>query len=150
MHRALLLPEIVATVLRSEADSPGFLNTALLINRLFSLETTRMLWKGCGVRWNSATAGHVTPNIRHLVHIIQMDLKRAQFYADFIHILLFDDEGEDSYFTEEARWHNKLAALDFPNLKEVGFFGYAAAMPMNTGDVVLHYAVPSVSEFFLD
>ena len=150
MHRALLLPEIVATILRAEAVSPGFLHTCLFINRLFSVETTRMLWKGCGVRYNSATAGHVAPDITHLAHIVQMDHQRAQFYANFIHTLQFDEEGEDNNFIEEARWHKELAVLQFPNLQEIGFFGFAEAMQMNTGDVVLHYAQPNVTYFNLD
>jgi hypothetical protein len=63
---------------------------------------------------------------------------------------LFDDEGEESNFTEEATWHKELAGLQFPNLEEIGLFGYAAAMPLNSGDTVLHYALPNVREFILD
>jgi hypothetical protein len=150
MHRALLLPEIVAIILQSEATSRGFLHTALLINRLFSLEATRMLWKGCSTRLVSEALGNVTPDIRNLVHIIQMDLKRAQFYANFIHVLIFDEEGEDLNFSEEAAFHKELAVLEFPNLEQIGLYGFPAAMPMNSGDVALHYARPNVTEFVLD
>lgn len=150
MHRALLLSEVVAAILQTEAAAPGFLHTCLFINRIFSLEATRMLWKGCGVRYNSATAGHISPDITHLANIVQTDHERAQFYADLIHILYFDEEGEYSDFLEEARWHKELSALQFPRLQEVGFYGSAAAMYMNTEDVLLHYAQPNVKEFALD
>jgi len=102
------------------------------------------------VRWNSAMAGHITPDIKTLAHIVQVDLKHVKFYAGFIHILSFDDEGEDTNFTEEARWHKELAALEFRNLEEVAMYGFTAAMPMNSGDVVLHYVMPSVREFIID
>ena len=89
--RALLLPEIVATILRTESTSPSLLHTCVFINKIFSFEACRILWEGCGARYNSATTGHVTPKIKHLArHYTQ----RAQFYTNFIHILMFHDEGE--------------------------------------------------------
>jgi hypothetical protein len=36
--RALLLPEIVATILRTGSTSPGFLHICLFINKIFSFE----------------------------------------------------------------------------------------------------------------
>ena len=91
MHHALLLPEIVATILRTESTSPSLLHTCVFINKIFSFEACRILWEGCGARYNSATTGHVTPKIKHLArHYTQ----RAQFYTNFIHILMFHDEGE--------------------------------------------------------
>ena len=133
MHRALLLPEIVSTILHVEAKSPGFLFKCLFINKLFSHEATRILWRGCGVRYNSATAGHATPDITDLAKIVQIDRSRAQYYADFIHILWFDEEGEENGFIEEARWHKELIALQFLHLQDVGFYGFAEAMEMNSG-----------------
>ena len=148
MHRALLLPEIVAAILRSEAATPGFIHTCLFINRLFSLEATRMLWKGCGDRYTNRE-GFVTPYVRHLVHITQRDPNRGQSYANCIQELQFGHEGASRNFAEEARYHKDLAVLQFPNLLKVGFYGFEDAMPMNSGPAVLHYAQPLVTEFVL-
>jgi hypothetical protein len=149
MHRALLLPEIIATILRTEISSPGFLYTSLFINKTFSREASRILWEACGARCNSITFGHITPDIKHLAYIILKDPQRGQFYANFIHILEFDDEGESNDFLDEARWHKELAAVQFPHLKEIGLYESDNATLMNTGDVVIHYAQPSMKYFTL-
>lgn len=145
MHRALLLPEIVATVLRTESSSPGFLYTCLLINKIFSLEASRILWHGCGAGRNIfAPAEHVTPQIQHLARIILKDARRAQFYANFIHILRFHDEGESNDFLDEARWHKELASVQFPYLEEITMYESDNATSLNTGDAVIHYMQPNL------
>ncbi|KAF2665329.1 hypothetical protein BT63DRAFT_428300 [Microthyrium microscopicum] len=154
MHRTLLLPEIIAQILHASAASPGFLHTCLRINKLFSLEVTRMLWKGCGVRYNFAKAGHVTPSITDLARIVQTSTKRAQYYAEFIQILMFEEDGtswEDR--KEEARWHPELATLRFSNLLSFSLFGgygFPESRSMSTGEIILHYAQPNVKEFHID
>jgi hypothetical protein len=149
MHRALLLPEIIATILRTESSSPGFLYTCQSINKTFLREASRILWEACGTRCNSATFGHVTPDVQHLASIIQEDPQRGQFYANFIHVLEFDDEGESNSFLDEAMWHKQLAAAQFPYLKEIGLYESQNATLMNTGDVVIHYAQPNITCFTL-
>lgn len=149
MHRALLLSEIIATILRAEISSPGFLYTCLFINSAFSIEATRILWDGCGARYNSAAAGHVAPDIKDLARIVLQDPRRAQYYANFIRILMFHDEGEANDFIDEARWHRELAAIQFPMLEEVGLFESDNATSLNTGDAITHYAQPNVKYFTL-
>lgn len=140
MHRALLLPEVVAAVVHSESGEPGYLHTCLLVNRLFFQETSRLLWYGCGSRYNSATAGHVTPGIRQLAEISQRSRARAQLYADCVHILYFAEPTEEWPYGDEARWHDDLACLRYPHLREVAFFESDNAETLNKGDVVIRYA----------
>jgi hypothetical protein len=140
MHRALLLPEIVATILQNGKTTEGLLFTSLSVNQLFSQEASRILWYGCGTDWNSATAGHVTPDMRHLGQIVEQNVQRAQIYANLIHVLQFRVEGEMNEFAEEARWHEEFFKLQFPALEQVDLYPSENAITLNTGEVVLHYA----------
>lgn len=140
MHRALLLPEVVAAIVHSESGEPGYLHTCLLINRLFFQETSRLLWYGCGSRYNSATAGHVTPGIRQLAEISQRSRARAQLYADCVHLLYVAEPAEEWPYGDEARWHDDLVCLRYPHLREVAFFESDNAETLNKGDVVIRYA----------
>jgi hypothetical protein len=149
MHHALLLPEIIATILRIETSSPRFLYTCLFINKTFSLEASRILWEGCGARYDSAIARHITPHIKHLAYIILKDPPRAQFYANFIQFLMFQDEGESNDFLDEARWHKELTSLQYPHLYEIGLYDSYNATILNRGDIVIRYAQPSIRTFTL-
>ncbi|KAH6672251.1 hypothetical protein B0J14DRAFT_69611 [Halenospora varia] len=149
MDRALLLPEIITIILRAEASSPAYLHTCLFINKLFSLEASRILWEGCGTDYNSWQAGHVTPTIKHLADVVTQDAQRAQFYANFIRILRFRDEGEENEFIDEARFHKELTCLQFPHMEEVSLYESGNATSMNTGDAAIHYAQPNVKFFTL-
>ncbi|KAH8669650.1 hypothetical protein BGZ60DRAFT_407998 [Tricladium varicosporioides] len=149
MHRALLLPEIITIILQAEASSPTYLYTCLFINKLFSLEASRILWEGCGTDYSSWQAGHVTPTIKNLAKVITHNTQRAQFYANFIRILRFRDEGEENEFIDEARFHKELSCLQFPHLEEVSLYESGNATSMNTGEVVIYYAQPNVKFFTL-
>ncbi|KAK8104320.1 uncharacterized protein PG998_011353 [Apiospora kogelbergensis] len=149
MHHALLLPEIVAAIIKSDSSEPGYLHTCLLVNRLFSEEARRLLWYGCGSRYNSATAGHVTPGIRQLAEISQHSRQRAQIYANFVNILNFAEPRESWPYGDEAQWHHDLACLQYPQLQEVSFFPSKEAASLNKGDVVVRYAQPSLCHFEL-
>ncbi|KAK7984306.1 hypothetical protein PG989_011708 [Apiospora arundinis] len=147
MHRALLLPEIVAAIIKSSSGEPGYLHTCLFINRLFWEEACRILWYGCGSRYNSATAGHVTPGIRQLAEISQRSRQRAQLYANFVNILDFSEPQESWPYGDEARWHGDLGCLQFPQLQEARFSPSDEATSLNKGEVVIRYAQPSLREF---
>lgn len=54
MHRALLLPELVALILEAGKSYEGLLYSAVCVNRLFFKETSRLLWYRCGQDWKSA------------------------------------------------------------------------------------------------
>ncbi|KAF2641220.1 hypothetical protein P280DRAFT_468874 [Massarina eburnea CBS 473.64] len=147
MHRALLLPEVVATILQSEASADGFLFTSLFINRVFFGEAARILWEGCGARFYAHWVGHKTPQIQHLAQIVQQDVQRAQIYANFLRVLNFEYE-ED--FTPEAKWHPQLTQLQYPQLKDVAFYEAGdEALPFNTGANIVHYSQPNVSSFLV-
>ncbi|KAK8122774.1 hypothetical protein PG984_011444 [Apiospora sp. TS-2023a] len=150
MHRALLLPEIVAAIVKSESGAPGYLYTCLFINRLFSEEACRLLWYGCGSRYNSATAGHVTPGIRQLGEISQQSRQRAQIYANFINILQFAEPNETWPYGNEAKWHSDLACLQYPQLQELTLSPADDSATLNRGDVIINYARPSLRTFALD
>ncbi|KAK8072800.1 hypothetical protein PG996_006148 [Apiospora saccharicola] len=149
MHRALLLPEIVAAIVKSESGAPGYLYTCLFINRLFSEEACRLLWYGCGSGYNSATAGHVTPGIRQLAEISQHSRQRAQVYADFINVFMFSQPKETWPYGNEAVWHGDLACLQYPQLQELTITAADDSASLNRGDVVIDYARPSLRTFAL-
>jgi hypothetical protein len=158
MHEALHLPEIVSNIVRFNDwhSSPKFLYTCLFINKNFSLEAARILWRMCGGGYQSWSS----PEIKDLVRIAQIDAERAQFYANFIRALtFFADRGsvvdDGAAFThdfrnDEARWHGDLAFLKFPHLHHVEFNLTGNADVLNTGDAVIHYAQPNVECFKLD
>jgi len=133
MHPALLLPEIVATILANGATLPGLLYTALTINKLFFNEAARLLWYQCGIRGSGVgSTGRVTPGIRHLVAIIERDVGRAQIYANLIHVLVFGYEPEGNSYFGANRWHPQLSQMQFPRLDTASFFALGA--------YILHYA----------
>ncbi|KAM0146433.1 hypothetical protein ACHAPG_011139 [Botrytis cinerea] len=153
MHRALLLPEIVATILETNSSSPGFLHTCLFISKTFSEEACRILWYACGAY---CFAEHGTPNIRHLAQIAIRDTERAQYYADFVHVLGFseeekeeeeENEGDDETCLDEARWHKELASLQFPQLQEFSLQESSNATELNVGEFIMHYAQPNLESF---
>ncbi|KAF5876263.1 uncharacterized protein Bfra_002666 [Botrytis fragariae] len=152
MHRALLLPEIVATILETNSSSPGFLHTCLFISKTFSEEASRILWYACGAY---CFAEQGTPNIRHLAQIAIQNTERAQYYADFVHVLGFSEEGEegenddDGTYLDEARWHKELTALRFPQLKDFSLHESSNATGLNTGEFIIHYAQPNIESFMV-
>lgn len=158
MHRALLIPEIVACIVENGASSPGFLFNSLLVNKLFFEEAARICWYGCGSNYNTATAGHVAPDIRHLGKIAAQDLGRAQTYANLVHILMFAHDADVIYepgcppkcALSEIRWHEWLKQLQFPQLEEVTFWNIQFALPSEyTEDTILCYAQPNVTAFMV-
>ncbi|QSZ33665.1 hypothetical protein DSL72_005233 [Monilinia vaccinii-corymbosi] len=157
MHRALFLPEIIKIILETESSSPGFLHTCLLISKTFSLEATRMLWYACGAYYPPEVYSHVTPDIKHLAQIAIEDVRRAQYYANFIHVLSFyqeetreDSEEEDydiDFEPEEIKWHKELVSLQFPQLEDFTLFKDGHQGGMKTEDIITHFAQPNIKEF---
>ncbi|KAF2242161.1 hypothetical protein BU26DRAFT_382430, partial [Trematosphaeria pertusa] len=141
MHRALLLPEVVATILQNEVSTKGFLFTALFINKLFFKEASRILWYGCGTRYGNP--------IYHLARIVKNDQRRAQLYADLIRMVHFAYEFSNDEYTEEAKWHEQLTRLQYPQLERVHFEDALDSVSFNRGDIIIHYAQPNVKEFRL-
>jgi hypothetical protein len=162
MHRALLLPEIVTTIVRAGKTEPDLLYNCLFVNKLFSVEACRILWKGC---YGIFGVGHVTPKISDLANmVLRQDIgpKRAQFYANFIRVLVFqeNDTGEDDD-TDDAQWHPQLRHLRFPVLEDLNIWKTKSSEELNTEENILHYvhtglrdlrvdASGPLSDFFLD
>ncbi|TGO55944.1 hypothetical protein BCON_0084g00120 [Botryotinia convoluta] len=152
MHRALLLPEIVATILETNSSSPGFLYTCLFISKIFSEEACRILWYSCGAY---CFAEQGTPNIKHLAQIAIQNTERAQYYAEFVHVLEFseeekeeeEEEGDDEMYLDEARWHKELTSLQFPQLRDFSLHESSNATELNTGEFISHYAQPKIESF---
>lgn len=144
MHRALLLPEIVAIILETGQTNPGLLHSCLFVNRTFFHAASRILWYACGAR--VYLPDHRSPSIRNLENIASHGdegLQRAQIYADFIQILHFQYE-DDDFEKIEARWHPTLGKLKFPQLLDLETYPSNAARKFNTGDAILRYAAPSL------
>jgi hypothetical protein len=146
MHRALLLPEIVANILEIGETEPGFLFNCLTVNKTFFDEASRKLWVACA----SNTYG--TPEyaeIRTLANIVLQDdagHARAQIYANHIQTLDFKYE-DDDFEKTDARWHPVLAKLQFPKLRSLSIYPSNTAKSFNTGDALLAYAQPSLQFF---
>ena len=90
MHRALLLPEIVQAIVRAGKIDPGLLYSCLFVNKLFSNEACRILWKGC---YGVFGVGHVSPRVRDLGRMVsnpEIGRECAQTYANYIRVLIFD------------------------------------------------------------
>jgi hypothetical protein len=145
MQRALLLPEIVSSILDAGKAEPHLLYNCLSVNKLFCLEACRILWRGCYSMFN---VGHPTPKVRHLGEMVlrkDIGLDRAQFYANFIHVLIFEEDGTDKdQCTDEARWHPQFQQLHFPRLEELVVWNTELAEQLNTEEAILHYVVPSL------
>lgn len=139
MHRALLIPEVIATILQTAGSSPGFLHTCLLINKLFSYQASQILWERCGTTHSSPTP---TPEVKDLAHIILKSPQRGQIYANFIHELWFDSEWKEKgfEFSDDAIWHKELASLKFPQLEDLGVHPSPRATTLNAGEVIIHYS----------
>ncbi|KAJ8070822.1 hypothetical protein OCU04_001183 [Sclerotinia nivalis] len=146
MHRALLLPEIVAAIIQSTSSFPGFLHTCLFISKTFSFEACRILWYACGAYCYD---GHVSPNITKLARIVIQDARRAQYYANFIHVLSFRHvkQEDNKKFLDEASWHKELVSLQFPQLQDLSLHRSVYATELNTGDAIIHYAQPNIETF---
>ncbi|PVI05809.1 hypothetical protein DM02DRAFT_724902 [Periconia macrospinosa] len=150
MHRALLLPEIVSSILRTNGhDTKNLLFASLLTNQLFFNEAVRILWEACGARYEMCGVRHgeywPTPKIVHLANIAMENVHRAQFYANFIRMLSFEYESD---WSSEAKHHAQLAELTFPQLKEVAFYeADERAAIYNTGTNLLHYVQPTLTTF---
>ncbi|KAF2996294.1 hypothetical protein E8E13_005396 [Curvularia kusanoi] len=148
MHRALLLPEIVTAIVRAGKTEPGLLYSCLFVNKLFSHEACRILWKGC---YGIFGVSHVTPKISDLGNMVlraDIGLERAQVYANFIRILVFQ---EDEFTSEDdAQWHPQLCQLQFPLLEDLNIWKTKSAEQMNTERTILHYAHPGLRDLRVD
>jgi hypothetical protein len=120
MHRALLLPEIVAAILANGATIHRLLYRALTVNKLFSSEAARLLWYRCGERSGVNLGDYNALGIRHFIPIVKRDIGRAQYYANLVRVLSFSNEGDHYEGTYITAFHcfNALSQLKFPNLEE--------------------------------
>ncbi|CAG8973850.1 hypothetical protein HYALB_00005595 [Hymenoscyphus albidus] len=105
MHRALGLTEIVATIVETGSASLDFLRSCLLINKFFSHEAARLIWKECGLG-----KSYISPQIGRLVRTLSENAQRAQYYANFVQTLCI-------FQRKRNIWHEYLASLEFPRLK---------------------------------
>lgn len=149
MHRALLLPEIVTAIVRAGKTEPGLLYNCLFVNKLFSHEACRILWKGC---YGIFGVGHITPAISDLGNMVlnpNIGRERAQFYANFIRVLVFQEE-EGSHLEEDALWHPQLCSLQFPLLEDLNIWKTKSAEALNTEQAILHYIHPGLRDLRVD
>lgn len=148
MHRALHLPEIVAAIIRAGKSEPGLLYICLLVNKLFYYESSRILWKGC---YGIFGVSHVTPKIGDLARMVlraDIGCKRAQFYANFVRVLVFQ---QDEFTREDdAQWHSQLRKLQFPLLEDLSIWKTDSAESANTEEAILHYVHPGLRDIRID
>ena len=100
MHNLLSLPEMVGAILTANTVDHALLYRCLQVNRLFSHETTRILWNRCKTELQYYEKRNKIPQVHDLASIASRDLKRAQYYATFIRELSFVRNSEDWENTE--------------------------------------------------
>jgi len=128
MHHVLLIPEIVSEIIESGNGDPQLMRTCLTINSLFNLESTRIRWRQCGTELAWKLKG---PAVGDLVRAIQRDLKRAQFYANFIKVLKLTNKMQNSGWPHyemqqcDAKFFQYLGLLEFPMLQDIKFANHS-------------------------
>ncbi|USP72739.1 hypothetical protein yc1106_00013 [Curvularia clavata] len=144
VHRALLLPEVVAAILNAGSDESGLLYNCLLVNHLFLEEARRILWSTC----DSSTGVH--PDIQNLGEMVLRDdigPHRAQVYANLVRELSFH---YDNTYIDQTSWHSVLCQLQFPQLVSVSFWETDHGAILNTEAVILHYAKSNLRRLSVD
>jgi hypothetical protein len=92
MHHALLLPEIVSAIVRAGLEESGLLYSCLFVNKLFWYETCRVLWESCYGYYDEVGVSNKAPKVCHLGNMVRrpdIGAQRAQVYANFIRVLVF-------------------------------------------------------------
>ncbi|CAG8960934.1 hypothetical protein HYFRA_00002472 [Hymenoscyphus fraxineus] len=136
MHRALGLTEIVATIVETGSASLDFLRSCLLVNKVFSHEAARLIWKECGLG-----QAYISPQIGRLVKTLSENAQRAQYYANFVQTLCIIQNKRDI-------WQEHLSSLEFPRLKNFHLQDTEmTGPPIDLKDLALPYAQGSLEEF---
>jgi hypothetical protein len=118
MHDLFKIPEMVAAILMSDTVEHALLQNCLQVNRLFSHEATRILWRSCGTEFPIRSSRDKEPTVHALANIAARDVSRAQYYANCIRELRFVRSREDwPMITEGEQWHDYLLNLHFPILE---------------------------------
>jgi hypothetical protein len=118
MHDLFSIPEMVAAILMTDTVEHALLQSCLQVNRLFSHEATRILWKRCGTEFPTTSWRQNEPAAHTLANIAACDVSRAQYYANCIRELRFVRGQEDwPKITEGEQWHDHLLNLHFPILE---------------------------------
>ena len=115
MHRLFSLTEIVAIILETDRYGIAILRSCLRVNRLFSHEAVRILWRRC--RAGAPYSYGRDPTVHDLAKLAACDLSRAQYYANYIHELRFVCCEEEQPWPRGEQWYNSLLNLRFPALK---------------------------------
>ena len=115
MHRLFSITEIIAAILTKDDSETALLQQCLQVNRLFSHEAVRILWRRCGTGF-PLTLRCGEPTIGDLVKIAARDVSRAQYYANCIHELRFLHSPEDWPRPLGDLWYNCFLDLRFPAL----------------------------------
>ncbi|MCJ1288356.1 hypothetical protein MMC26_007711 [Xylographa opegraphella] len=151
-HRALGLPELLASVLRSHPES-GSLGSCMQVNSLWAQETAKILWQKCG--YHMQAVGDIrAPKIRDLAALSRRS-DRLQWYANCIHSLYFNIDGfyhddvlpADYENSDEACYHSAFTNVTFPHLKSIDFSSSDQCYLYNRTSLLLQYLQPSLKSF---
>ncbi|KAF3039691.1 hypothetical protein E8E12_002071 [Didymella heteroderae] len=95
----------------------------------------------------------------------QIGRERAQIYANFIRVLMFQDHQEDlltfmelgpdgsrpgGHAEEDALWHPQLGQLKFPLLEDLNMWRTRGAEEFNTENAILHYIHSGLRDLRVD
>lgn len=127
MHRLFSITEIVAIILETDSCDNAFLQSCLQVNRLFSHEAVRILWRRCGAGFPNNRFGK-EPTVRDLTKLAAHNVSRAQYYADCICELRFVCSQEDWPWQQDEQSYKfivrLLMSLRFPALKSFTIGSY--------------------------
>lgn len=119
MHRLFDILEIVAAILETDKDQWVFLKQCLRVNRLFSHETTRIIWHRCVIAESEvpSLAMHI-PTVHALAKIAAHDVSRGQHYANNIRELYYSRRYEQwlDCVSKMDRLYVHLLGVRFPIL----------------------------------
>lgn len=123
MHKLFSIPELVAIILETDSSEIALLLSCLQVNRLFSHEAVRILWRRCGAGFPDTHLGK-EPVFRDLAKLAAYNVSRAQYYADCICELRFVCTQDDLPWLEEEQWNTFLMKLRFPALRSFTIGSY--------------------------
>lgn len=158
VDRALMLPELVSTIMSCLYDDASTLAACMRVSKLWAAEAAMYLWETCGSDGPPSDGhGQLPPKIRNLAALAAYP-DRLQWYARCIRTLDFSveytytdgvrdtptDASED-----DAQYHLAFANTEFPRLESFTLQGSGYGAIHTKGSLLTQYLQPRLLSFRL-
>ena len=158
LDRALMLPELISTILSGLHDDAPTLAACMRVNKLWAEEAVMFLWEACGSDASPPNGRRqLPPKIRNLAALAPYP-DRLQWYARCIRTLNFTveythtdgmrDTPKDAS-GDDAQYHLAFANTEFPRLECFRLQGSGYGSVQTKGSSLLQYLQPSLRAFCL-